>query len=81
VPVAELVCSFGAIPVGTLLERLRLHLGTQRFLAARRDDRLWEASCNYAALTVTRLAARLRPEVYRAELLPAARAVRVRGAR
>jgi hypothetical protein len=75
-PTADLVCSFGATRVGVLLERLRLHLGTQRFLAARRGDRQWEASCDYAILAVGRLAARLRPEAYRAELLAAARPAR-----
>jgi hypothetical protein len=76
IPTADLVCSFGATRVGVLLERLRLHLGTQRFLAARRGDRLWEASCDYAVLAVGRLAARMRPEAYRAELCAAARPAR-----
>lgn len=75
-PTADLVCSFGATRAGALLERLRLHLGTQRFLAARRGDRLWEASCDYAVLALGRLTARLRPEAYRAELLATARPTR-----
>ena len=37
-------CFFGATCVGVLLERMRLHLATQRFLAERRGDRIWEAS-------------------------------------
>jgi hypothetical protein len=50
--------------VGVLLERIRLHLVTQRFLAARQGDRIWEASCDYAALSLDRLAARLRPGTF-----------------
>ena len=52
---------------------MRLHLSTQRFLAARRGDRIWEASCDYAALSLERLGARLRPEALAAELFPAVR--------
>ena len=57
-------CSFGATCVGTLLERMRLHLGTQRFLAERRGDWLWEASCDYAALALERMGSRLRPGMF-----------------
>ena len=64
------VCGFGARCVGVLLERLRLHLCTQRFLAARRDDRMWEASCDYATLSLERLAARLRPGMFEQPLFP-----------
>jgi hypothetical protein len=64
------VCGFGATCVGVLLERVRLHLGTQRFLAARRGDRLWEASCDYAALSLERLGARLRPGMFEQLLFP-----------
>jgi hypothetical protein len=66
-------CWFGASSVGVLLERMRLHLGTQRFLAARRGDRAWEASCDYAALALERLESRLRPETFGARLFPANR--------
>jgi hypothetical protein len=59
----EMVCSFGATRVGMLLERLRLHLTTQRFLAARRGDGVWEASCDYAALSVGRLIAKMKPGI------------------
>jgi len=62
--------SSGATRVGMLLERMRLHLSTQRFLAARRGDRIWEVSCDYAALSLDRLGARLRPETFAAELFP-----------
>jgi hypothetical protein len=68
---AGVACSFGATRVGVLLERVRLHLGTQRFLAARRGDRIWEVSCDYAELSLERLGARLRPEAFAAELFPA----------
>jgi len=56
---AEFSC--GATCAGALLGRLRLHLITQRFLAGRRGDRMWEASCDYAALSLEQLAARMRP--------------------
>jgi hypothetical protein len=64
-------CWFGATCVGVLLERLRLHLGTQRFLAARRGDRLWEAGCDYGALALDRLESRLQPRALAAPLLSA----------
>jgi hypothetical protein len=64
------VCGFGATCVGVLLERMRLHLGTQRFLAARRGDRMWEASCDYAALSLERLQALLRPGMFEQPLFP-----------
>ena len=57
-------CSFGATCVGVLLQRMRLHLSTQRFLAERRGDRIWEASCDYAALSLERIGARLRPGMF-----------------
>jgi hypothetical protein len=60
---ADCVCSFGATRVGPFIERLRLHVTTDRFLAARRGDKMWEAACDYAALALTRLALRLRPTV------------------
>src|ERR1700733_5668699 len=56
---SECVCSFGATRVGPMLERVRLHVTTDRFLAGRRGDKIWEAACDYAALALTRLAARL----------------------
>ena len=71
-------CWFGATSVGVLLERMRLHLGTQRFLAARRGDRIWEASCDYAALSLERLESRLRPGTFGAPLFPAAPRRRLR---
>ena len=71
-------CWFGATSVGVLLDRMRLHLGTQRFLAARRGDRIWEASCDYAALSLERLESRLRPGTFGAPLFPAAPRRRLR---
>jgi hypothetical protein len=71
-------CWFGATCVGVLLERMRLHLGTQRFLAARRGDRAWEASCDYAALSLERLGSQMRPGTFGALLFPAARSRRLR---
>lgn len=60
-PKEDCVCSFGATRVGALIGRVRLHVTTDRFLAARRGDRLWEAACDYAALALTRLESRMRP--------------------
>jgi hypothetical protein len=57
---AEMHCSFGATRVGPLLARVRLHLSTERFLAERRRDAVWEAGCDYAALALLRLESRLR---------------------
>ena len=51
---------FAATRVGVLLERLRLHLETDRFLAERRRDAIWESGCDYAALALGRLASRMR---------------------
>lgn len=45
-------CAFGAVRVGALLGRLRLHLQTDRFLAVHRGDAAWEAGCLQAALTL-----------------------------
>jgi hypothetical protein len=45
-----------------------MHLATQRFLAARRGDRVWEAGCDYGAWAVERLALRLRPSALGARL-------------
>jgi hypothetical protein len=53
--------SFGAIRVGALLARVRLHLLTSRFLAERRQDVIWEAGCDYATLAIARLMSRLHP--------------------
>jgi hypothetical protein len=43
-------CGFGAVRVGALLGRLRLHLQTERFLAVHRGDTMWERGCLGAAL-------------------------------
>jgi hypothetical protein len=51
--------SFGAIRVRTMLDRLRLHLSTERFLAERRRDAVWQAGCETATLALERLASRL----------------------
>ena len=50
---------FGTKRVGVLLDRLRLHLQTDRFLAERRRDPVWEVACDYAVLALGRLASRL----------------------
>jgi len=45
-------CGFGAVRVGALLGRLRLHLQTERFLAVHRGDTMWERGCLAAALAL-----------------------------
>jgi hypothetical protein len=50
-------CGFGAVRVGALLRRVRLHLQTERFLAVHRGDILWERGCVGAALTLAVIAA------------------------
>jgi hypothetical protein len=57
----DMAVGFGARRVDSFLNRLRLHLETDRFLAARRRDPVWEAGCDYAVLALGRLASRLRP--------------------
>jgi len=57
----ELHAAFGATRAGALLERIRLHLGTDRFLAERRRDAVWEAGCDYAALALARIESRMKP--------------------
>lgn len=60
---SECICSFGATRVGPMIERVRLHVTTDRFLAERRGDKMWEAACDYAVLALGRLESRLRPTV------------------
>jgi len=55
----DLGFSFGAIRVRTMFDRLRLHLSTERFLAERRRDAIWQAGCETATLALERLASRL----------------------
>lgn len=54
---ADLRLHFGATRAGALLGRLRLHLTTERFLAERRGDAVWDAACAGAARAVDRIAA------------------------
>jgi hypothetical protein len=49
---APMRCGFGAVRVGALLGRLRLHLQTDRFLAVHRGDTLWEEGCVGATLAL-----------------------------
>jgi hypothetical protein len=72
----ETTCSFGATRVGGFLDRLRLHLATQRFLAERRHDLLWEAGCDYAGLALERLCSRMRPSALAARTVRASAAAR-----
>jgi hypothetical protein len=60
--------SLGATRVGALLSRLEMHLGTARFLAELRQDALWQASCEDAALTLARLASGMTPVALDASL-------------
>ena len=63
-------CGFGAVRVGALLGRLRLHLQTDRFLAAHRGDAGGEAGCVGAALALGELVSRLSEEELNALLGP-----------
>ena len=57
-----MTCGFGAMRVGAMLNRLRLHLTTDRFLAERRGDVAWEAACDYSAMVLAYMATQLSPE-------------------
>jgi hypothetical protein len=70
----ELHAAFGATRVGALLDRLRLHLRTDRFLAERRRDAVWDASCDYASLALTRIASRMSPSMLAERVIPCAAA-------
>jgi hypothetical protein len=50
-------CVFGAVRVGALLGRVRLHLQTDRFLAVHRGDALWEEACREAGLGLAAIVA------------------------
>jgi len=52
-------CAFGAVRVGALLGRVRLHLQTDRFLAVHRGDALWEEGCREAALALAEIVLRM----------------------
>ena len=52
-------CAFGAVRVGALLGRVRLHLQTDRFLTVHRGDTLWEAACREAGLALAGLVWRM----------------------
>jgi hypothetical protein len=60
----SLRCGFGAVRVGALLGRLRLHLQTDRFLAVHRGDALWEEGCLAAAFALADVVAGMQePEL------------------
>ena len=61
-------CAFGATRAGALLGRLRLHLQTERFLAVRRDDAMWEADCLLASVALGDLVAGLSEDEMQAPL-------------
>jgi hypothetical protein len=63
-------CGFGAVRVGALLGRLRLHLQTDRFLAVHRGDTLWEQGCVGAALALAVIAAGMQEAELNAALPP-----------
>lgn len=65
----RMTCSFGARRVGTMFDRLRLHLSTDRFLAGVRRDPVWEAACDDAVETLGHLDAQLSATRL-AEVLP-----------
>ena len=63
-------CAFGAIRVGALLGRVRLHLQTDRFLAVHRGDALWEQACREAGLALAGLVWRMAEAEMAAPLAP-----------
>ena len=63
-------CGFGATRTGALLGRLRLHLQTERFLAAHRGDAIWEAGCLGAALALADVVAAMAEAEMNAPLPP-----------
>jgi hypothetical protein len=63
-------CGFGAVRVGALLGRLRLHLQTERFLAVHRNDALWEAGCLQASRALAEIVAGIGEEEMSAPLAP-----------
>ncbi len=70
-PVSErplMRCAFGATRAGALLGRLRLHLQTERFLAVRRDDAMWEAACLLASVALGDMVAALSEDEMQASL-------------
>jgi hypothetical protein len=50
---------FGAVRVGALLGRVRLHLQTERFLAVHRGDAMWENGCLHASLALGEIVSRM----------------------
>jgi hypothetical protein len=56
---APMRCGFGAVRVGALLGRVRLHLQTDRFLAVHRNDAVWAASCLQAAAALAEIVSRM----------------------
>ena len=63
-------CGFGAVRVGALLGRLRLHLQTERFLAVHRGDTMWERGCLGAALALAVMVAGMQEAELDAALSP-----------
>jgi hypothetical protein len=59
---------FGAVRVGALLGRLRLHLQTERFLAVHRGDALWEEGCLGAAFALADVVAGLAEDEFNSPL-------------
>ena len=63
-------CGFGAVRVGALLARLRLHLQTDRFLAVHRGDAVWESACLQAAIVLADIVAGMQQAELDAMLPP-----------
>jgi hypothetical protein len=63
-------CGFGAVRVGPLLGRLRLHLQTERFLAVHRGDFVWQEGCAAASLALNEIVAGLDQAEFDAPLTP-----------
>jgi hypothetical protein len=72
-------CGFGAVRVGALLGRVRLHLQTDRFLAVHRGDAVWGAGCLQAALALAEIVSQMREGEMDAALPTSFGAVNSRG--
>jgi hypothetical protein len=66
----ETQVAFGATRVGTLLSRLQMHLRTARFLAELRQDAMWEAGCDDAAMAMEQLESEMSPNSLHASIRP-----------
>jgi hypothetical protein len=68
--VESMRCVFGAVRVGPLLGRLRLHLQTEHFLAVHRGDAEWQDACAGASLALNEIVTGFTEAEFNAPLAP-----------